>query len=424
MFETLLQSQLKSPVLNLAHTGIGDTGALEIAHFLSTNEHIRRLDLRGNDITSTGILHVSKALKVNQSLQSLVLMHNKIGESIEVGISILMDALKDNATLKHLDLRHNALRGVAACKHIGEMLKHNKCLSHLDLSWNELQPAGGQVLLEAIRRENSTLFDCQLTGCQLAEQTLQQIAEALHRNRRAKESTAKAGPYEIQLEDGWDRPADGDFVPVPPVPFEELGPLSGVAVSKGRSAELLARLNARMSVSAGKTSLAGARKAHELRSLLQSASEELQQEQGALEETRAHLQLLSESFLDRELRFRHSITLIQEQLLEFSAEERTLQGVRTRFAEDLKIQRETCSRAEDQLEMERQQHEVDEARARSQLQHIQFDCQALRRRLEELTDKADEETQQVERLREKTLRCREDLILHQPRAVATAEAVT
>mmetsp|Transcript_37048 Transcript_37048/g.85558 ORF Transcript_37048/g.85558 Transcript_37048/m.85558 type:complete len:425 (+) Transcript_37048:108-1382(+) len=424
MYGTLLQSQLTSPVLNLAHTGIGDSGALEIAHFISTNEHIRRADLRGNDITSTGIMHIAKALKLNLSLQSLVLMHNKIGEAGEVGIAILAEALKDNTTLKHLDLRHNALKGAAACKHIGEMLKHNKCLSHLDLSWNELQPAGGQVLLEAIRRDNSTLFDCQLTGCHLAEQTLEHIAAALHRNRRAKEAVLKAGPYEMHLEDGWDRPTDGDFVPVPPVPFQDLGPLSGVAASQGRTAEHLARLDARMSVAAGKTSLAGARKAHELRGLLQAASEDLQQEQRMQEEAREHLQLLSQSFTDRELRYRRSMALIQEQLLEFGAEERTLQGIRSRLAEDLRLQREICSRASDQLEIERQQHDVDEARARGHLQHIQFDCQALQKRLEELTDKAEVQEEQVERLREKTLRCREDLILHQPRTVATAEAVT
>merc|ERR1712107_543655 len=85
--------------------------------------------------------------------------------------------------------------GAKAAEVIGEMLRCNAHMTHLELSWNALEPEGGQVLFQNIR-VNTTLFDCQLTGCRIADETLLAIAELLHRNRKAKGADLQAGPYQ------------------------------------------------------------------------------------------------------------------------------------------------------------------------------------------------------------------------------------
>merc|ERR1719487_2755932 len=146
-------------------------------------------------------MHLAKALKQNFTLESLTLKHNRIGDFGEAGLGSLCRALADNRTLRHLDLRHAGLQGVAAATPIGEMLKSNSRLSHLELSWNPLDPAGGQVLYEYMHI-NTTLFDCQLTGCGISDETLLSIAQLLHRNRKAKNADLQAGPYKANVDWG------------------------------------------------------------------------------------------------------------------------------------------------------------------------------------------------------------------------------
>lgn len=202
MFGTFLKAQETSPTLVLNHAKMGDDGAREVAHFVAPNTHLVRLDLSGNEITSTGAKHLAGAVKQSVTLESLVLKHNRIGEAGEIGLAALCRAAVACSSLRHLDLRHNSLTGALAATCLGEMLSGNEHLTHLELSWNPLDPAGGQVLLEHLRR-NTTLFDCQLSGCNIPQETLLHIAELLLRNRRANGADLAAGPFMATIDPGF-----------------------------------------------------------------------------------------------------------------------------------------------------------------------------------------------------------------------------
>ncbi|CAE8595672.1 unnamed protein product, partial [Polarella glacialis] len=195
-YSTFLKAQESSPTLVLAHAGIGDKGVLEVAHFLAGSPCLVRLDLTGCGITSEGLLHLAEALRLSVMLESLVLRHNAItsGPAGEAGLAALCHAVHDSPSMRHLDLRHCGLSGPAAAGHVGGILQGNQKLSHLELSWNSLGPSAGQVLLDNIRA-TSGLFDCQLTGCRLAEETLLDIAQFLLRNRKVHSADLLAGPY-------------------------------------------------------------------------------------------------------------------------------------------------------------------------------------------------------------------------------------
>ncbi|CAE7751327.1 Lrrc45 [Symbiodinium sp. CCMP2456] len=195
-YSTFLKAQEESPTLVLAHARIGDEGAREIAEFASKSVHLRLLDLTGCGITSTGMLQIAEALQCSLTLESLILRHNEItsGPAGEEALASFCQAAQNSPSLRHLDLRYTGLCGEAATLHIASILEGNGALSHLELSWNPLGASAGQVLLKSIRA-TSGLFDCQLSGCRLADETMQEIAELLVRNRRAHGEKTSVGPY-------------------------------------------------------------------------------------------------------------------------------------------------------------------------------------------------------------------------------------
>ncbi|CAE7534331.1 Lrrc45 [Symbiodinium microadriaticum] len=195
-YSTFLKAQEESPTLVLAHARIGDEGAREIAEFASKSVHLRLLDLTGCGITSTGMLQIAEALQCSLTLESLILRHNEItsGPAGEEALASFCQAAQNSPSLRHLDLRYTGLCGEAATLHIASILEGNGALSHLELSWNPLGASAGQVLLKSIR-STSGLFDCQLSGCRLADETMKEIAELLVRNRRAHGEKTSVGPY-------------------------------------------------------------------------------------------------------------------------------------------------------------------------------------------------------------------------------------
>eukprot|EP00439_Symbiodinium_sp_Y106_P039773 s5420_g4.t2 len=195
-YSTFLKAQEESPTLVLAHARIGDEGAREIAEFASKSVHLRLLDLTGCGITSTGMLQIAEALQCSLTLESLILRHNDItsGPADKEALASFCQAAQNSPSLRHLDLRYTGLCGEAVALQIASILEGNGALSHLELSWNPLGASAGQVLLKSIR-STSGLFDCQLSGCRLADETMQEIAELMLRNRRAHGQSTSVGPY-------------------------------------------------------------------------------------------------------------------------------------------------------------------------------------------------------------------------------------
>mmetsp|Transcript_98371 Transcript_98371/g.267032 ORF Transcript_98371/g.267032 Transcript_98371/m.267032 type:complete len:522 (-) Transcript_98371:69-1634(-) len=337
MYATFLKAQERSPSLVLAHAGIGDAGAHEIARHLADSQCLVHLDLSGCGIGPTGAGHLAKALKINRTLESLVLQHNRIGEGGEEGLAELCRALRGRTALKHLDLRHNGLCGIMAGSVIGELLRHNESLTHLELSWNALEPGGGHSIWTALQM-NTTLFDCQLTSCQIAEETLVGIAELLYRNRRAKGANMQAGPYKaLPIPDTLRRgrgtdtghPCTGDSAAA-----------RAVAVTPERTAELLERLAAWRIAKRDQGQLAETARVQELMGHLDQGQRELQEARRATEEVKEHTRLLAEGFQARELRYRGERSAAQDKLVDYENEMLSLRAVHRRLADQLGLQKD------------------------------------------------------------------------------------
>lgn len=413
-FAYFLNAQATSPTLTLTYAGLSDEGVLEIAHFLTWNTHLVRLDLTGNEITSTGVFHLAKALKQNQTLESLVLKHNRLGQEGETGLETLCRALQENTMVRHLDLRHCGLTGAAAAAIIGELLKHNTHLTHLELSWNPIDAAGGQVLLEKFRY-NTTLFDCQLTGCRIADETLLGIAQLLHRNRKAKGADMQARPYRALVDpeetSGDVRGADGVVFPYSS-PERAPAPSSSMVVSTTATAEFMSRLLKYQS--APHVSKKDSTLALELYQHLDTAQKELVRDRDTVENMHTHIKAVGEGFRDRELRYRRNIAAAQAKLMEDKREAQELRGVMSRVSEELQLTRDLQAQLIIDRDRDRRDFEAEEARSTSTIVSITSDQKELRKRLEELEERLRAQERANEELRSRTARLRQGVTLLDP----------
>jgi len=407
MLSTFLKAQEESPTLVLAHAAIGDAGALEIAGFLATNRHLLLLDLTGCDLTATAAMHLAGAMRQNHTLESLILKHNRIGEGGEAGLAALCRAVNNSLTLKHLDLRQNSLDGTLAAQCLGEMLQNNKCLTHLELSWNPLDPSGGTVLHEHLKM-NTTLFDCQLSGCRIPEETLLGIAQLLLRNRKAKRADLQAGPYKVAVE-------PRDFPNANPYQGREHA-LTNSIVSADRTNELgwqsatlmaqLLRFRSALAPTGGE-----ARRAQEFYEYLEQAQKQLQMEVGTIGRVRERVELLSQGFNDREVRYRGDIAEAQDRLEEFVKDHKEIRAVISRFAEQLQLEREAKDELVRDLDRDERRYEAEEARSKNDLAVVLSEQKELSRRLKELQLQSEEMDKENRRLHERADKLREGVTL-------------
>jgi len=198
-----------------------------LASGLAHNNTLKKLNLRGNKIKSQGAKHLNEALKTNTGLVELELTGNPIQGHIDscfrenktlkrlslFGCGInnrqaarLLDALKQNATLKELDLCENGLRsnsnssmpsyefedGVIKCYPEGEVniipviidfLKSNCNLRKIRLLFNYISKSKIEKIAKAIKY-NHTLTSAELSS---VVPTPKKCLSYLNRNRLALE---------------------------------------------------------------------------------------------------------------------------------------------------------------------------------------------------------------------------------------------
>lgn len=420
IFGAYLAAQETSPTLTLANAGLSDEGALEIAHFLAGSRHLVRLDLTGNNLSSTGVHHIAKALKQNRTLESLTLKHNRIGDLGDLGLETLCQALHGNQTLRHLDLRHAGLQGASAAKVIGEMLRANTHLSHLELSWNPLDLTGGQELLENLQA-NTTLFDCQLTGCGISDETLLSIAQILHRNRKVKGAALSAGPFQACAE--WAGDGQGPRAPGA-VSAGVGGPLAEsqfIACTRGHetcafaggpddgSNEDLILRSTRSKASSSSCVVSSeatnavmmrlakymqdpnvkatdAAHAQEMYDYLDKAQKQLIRDRAGVEAIHTHLKALSDGFRDRELRSRDTIGAGQAELMDVNKDILGIRGIFERRSQDLALMREQNDQMQRDHHDDEQQAMQEEAEQMNRLAELKADKKELEKRLASLEE--------------------------------------
>lgn len=360
------------------------------------------------------------ALKQNTALESLVLRHNKLGEGGEVGFSTICKAVRDSKTLKHFDLRHNNLSGAPAAACIGELLQQNSALSHLELSWNRLGATGGQVLLDHLR-QNTTLFDCQLTGCGIAEETLLEIAQVLKRNRIAHGASMQAGPYRavVQAAIGTPRGLGGGgglastSDPVAQRPHALESSAAATVVSSTKTQELKEQLlvwrHRRMEIEPNQSFA----DMQELFDALSRAEAEANEEIEAAAQLRKHLDCLMRGFQDRVMRYQSDIEGAQDQLQAYKKEHKELRAIHTRASEELKLQREATELARESLASDQRRCGAEEARSKNDLANMISQKEACAERLRVLQENCEKQEAENAQLRVRAGKIRSGLVILQ-----------
>lgn len=121
--------------ISLAAIRLREEGTKFICEALKTNTSITELNIRGEMSTSNiggaaGAKHVADMLRVMGSLTSLDLSNNNIGDD---GVKLICEALKQNSTLKVLDLnaRHanGRMIGPQGARYLADMLIVNGSLT-------------------------------------------------------------------------------------------------------------------------------------------------------------------------------------------------------------------------------------------------------------------------------------------------------
>lgn len=417
-----LNAQETSPTLTLTYAGVSDEGILEIANFLARSRHLVRLDLTGNDLSSTGVFHLAKAIKQNHTLESLVLKHNRLGQEGATGLETLCRALYGNETMRHLDLRHCGLSGENAAAAIGELLKNNTHLTHLELSWNPIEVAGGQALLQYFRF-NTTLFDCQLTGCRIADETLLGLAQLLHRNRKAKGADMQAGPYRalIDTADTRGNVVIGDGMEIPySAPERAPAASSSMVVSSTTTYEFMSRLLKYQS--APHVSPQDSTLALELYHHLDVGHKELERNGDVVENMHKHLKAVGEGFRDRELRYRRNIAVGQQKLMEDKREALELRGIMSRRSEELQLSRDLQAQLILDRDRDRREFEAEEGQMRHTLATTVAEQKELAKRLTELQERLRRQEEENAELRSRTVRLREGVTLLDPETMGSLAA--
>lgn len=177
-----LESQKSSSRINLNDNYIRDEGCKILGDFLAINPEISHLELKGNNITSKGLAFILEGLQQNFKVKSMNLEWNYLGMEPS-GIEMLVNFLKKNQSLQYLDLKNNKIAGNNAGAALGELLTSSKSLMVLDLRWNEIGTLGAKSLLAGLK-ENSTLKVLELAGNNIPEDILQEIVSILEKNRQ------------------------------------------------------------------------------------------------------------------------------------------------------------------------------------------------------------------------------------------------
>ena len=146
----------------------GVVGSKVLSSLLThSSSFLRSIDIAKNNLSGKGAKAIVDALKYNFSLTHLNVSHNAIGKE---GAIAFAEFIFKNVTLSSLDLSANNLETVGV-SNLAEALKGNKSLLKLDLSGNELMTqewllseeggafCGITSLAEALRgsKYNSTL---------------------------------------------------------------------------------------------------------------------------------------------------------------------------------------------------------------------------------------------------------------------------
>jgi NLR family CARD domain-containing protein 3 len=129
---------------------VGDEGVSAVCEAIQSNKETKLASLyfRGNGIGPVGANAVAAMVAVTGALTKLSLAWNELGEE---GTKAICEALKQNKTLKELDLSgRDNIGGEAGAEHVADMLGVNDGLTRVDVNQNNMAGGGAVQLAAAV----------------------------------------------------------------------------------------------------------------------------------------------------------------------------------------------------------------------------------------------------------------------------------
>ena len=161
---------------------ITEKGASALAEMLKENRTLRQLDVSVNSIGDGGATALAEMLKENRILQQLNVSNNSIGIG---GATALVEMLKENRTLQQLNVSQNSIVEGGATA-LAEMLKENRMLQQLNVSVNSIGDGGATALGEMLK-ENRTLQHLDVSGNSIGDAGATALGEMLKENRTVQQ---------------------------------------------------------------------------------------------------------------------------------------------------------------------------------------------------------------------------------------------
>ncbi|MGH0189312.1 UNVERIFIED_CONTAM: hypothetical protein FKN15_034690 [Acipenser sinensis] len=174
---------------------LSEEGVKLLLYGLCSNTTVKVLDLKGNNMRAVGSEALGKLLRQNKSIRRLTLEWNALGMWGEA-FSIFCEGLGSNEALKQLDLRNNQINHQGAGE-LAMALKRNTTLQELDLRWNNIGLLGGSALLESLQ-QNRTLLQLEMAGNNVPSDTLKAVEQSIDHNSDRK-STLKESRSKTQV---------------------------------------------------------------------------------------------------------------------------------------------------------------------------------------------------------------------------------
>lgn len=162
---------------------LSEEGVKLLLHGLCSNTTVKVLDLKGNNMRAVGSEALGKLLRQNKSIRRLTLEWNALGMWGEA-FSIFCEGLGSNEALKQLDLRNNQINHQGAGE-LAMALKRNTTLQELDLRWNNIGLLGESALLESLQ-QNRTLLQLEMAGNNVPSDTLKAVEQSIDHNSDRK----------------------------------------------------------------------------------------------------------------------------------------------------------------------------------------------------------------------------------------------
>ena len=166
--------------LILADVHIGNEGCRILCASLKNNKTLKKLDLSGNFLEQDSCRFLGDMLQINSNIEHLLLELNNLGV-YEDEFRLFCIGLSKNSGLRYIDLRNNQITSQGG-QSLAEALCANITLKYIDLRWNIIGILASKYFVNLTNR-NRQLLELKLEGNDIPSVEIQLIYKNLDSNR-------------------------------------------------------------------------------------------------------------------------------------------------------------------------------------------------------------------------------------------------